>query len=302
MQSSHGSLWIPMGLVAAHHHSMPCENLRGPEVTSQVRDLKFCHECSPEMGGIHLNLRGGSISKWGIYGNLWVVPQIWDCYFQWVEIYGIEWFFGISSETTTCNWFVHRLLTEAAPNPSASWSRANLGEGFAVSTCSCLDAPECLPKEGLGKHHLIPCMGNLQLDWWSRLFGTYSKIWGYNSHQIECGGKKHEEKETETRNWNGTRLMSTPWIFIILYLFDFTLVCAWCGPPYRSAVCLSILVVKVSYQIRRRIWEYSSEAIPIGMCPRCYGQIGSDRSWGGFLEGNLRIVFFGIVTLSDTIL
>ena len=104
------------------------------------------------------------------------------------------------------------------------------------------------------------------------------------------------------RNWNGTRLMSTPWIFIILYLFDFTLACAWCGPPYRSAVCLSILVVKVSYQIRRRIWEYSSEAIPIGMCPRCYGQICSDRSWGGFLEGNFRIVFFGIVTLSDTIL
>ena len=34
------SLWIPMGLLAAHHHSMPWENLRGPEVTSQVRDLK----------------------------------------------------------------------------------------------------------------------------------------------------------------------------------------------------------------------------------------------------------------------
>ena len=29
-----------MGLVAAHHHSMHGKNLRGPEVTSQVRDLK----------------------------------------------------------------------------------------------------------------------------------------------------------------------------------------------------------------------------------------------------------------------
>lgn len=85
---------------------------------------------------------GGDPSQ---YGNRWVFPRsgIW---FPMVEIYGIEWFFGISSETTTCNLFVHRLSTEAAPNPSVSWRRANLAEGFAVSTCFCLDPPDLSPK------------------------------------------------------------------------------------------------------------------------------------------------------------
>lgn len=228
MQSSHGSLWIPMGLVAAHHHSMHGKNLRGHSGHISGPGSQACHECSPEMGGIHLNMGiDGSFPDLGFDFQWWRYMESNDSLESHQKLLpAIYLFIGCQRRQPPIP-----VSAEGVP----TWLR-----GLQFQPVSASIHQICLPKEGLGKHHLIP--------------------------------------------------------------YDFTLACAWCVPPYRSAVCLSILVVKVSYQIRRRIWEYSSEAIPIGMCPRCYGQIGSDRSWGRILEGNFRIVLFGIVTVSDTIL
>ena len=224
--------WIPYGFISCtsplHAVGKTCG---ATQVTSQVRDLKPATIFQPRDGGDpsqygniwdtpwkidmepqnypfrkenDLNQTSMIMFHVNLQGCRWVFPQIWE----FISNGGDDIFLRMILWNLIRNYLQfwrHRLSTEAAPNPSVSWN-CNLGEGSQFQPVSA--------SIHLGKHRLIPCMGFAARLVKSTVWNIFKDL-SIQQPSDRMWRKKHEEKETETRNWNCTRSMSTPWMFIL---------------------------------------------------------------------------------------